>query len=488
MKPARYLVGVLMVFAASAAEAQSGTNVTNANNGIPYVFPVYTGSSTLGDSPMNLVGNFVGIDLGLGTPSAPLEVNGNAKIDGFLGIDLGTGSPGHSLQVNGDAEVDGDLLLGDISGSNWTITTDTNHVLSFDDSQGISHLTLCDTGAGCAGRVGIGTSNPGAGLDVELNTDPTTGGPAIGFKVSNTVNVGSTTDSPQNLLQTSYSGSATQTNLYGSANKAIQTGTGAITTAQAGYFQVQNTNAATSSTITTAYVINAAAPVTTGPITSLYGVHIGAQKTSNVATAYGIYQAGGSDVNYFAGKIGIGVTAPTALLEVNGVAQVDGALNIGNAGIVFPNGGGTQTVAYTGVTCGGDYAESVDVSGDRIKYEPGDVLVIDPDNSGKFLRSAEPYSTAVTGIYSTKPGTVGRRQTTPKSPDEVPMAMVGIVPTKVSAENGPIHRGDLLVSSSTIGYAMKGTDRSRLTGAVIGKALSELESGNGVIEVVVTLQ
>lgn len=190
------------------------------------------------------------------------------------------------------------------------------------------------------------------------------------------------------------------------------------------------------------------------------------------------------------GNVGIGTTSPGAKLEVNGTAQIDGALNIGNGGIVFPNGGGTQTIAYTGVTCGGDYAESVDVSGDRKSYEPGDVLVIDPASEGSFLKSAEPYSTSVTGIYSTKPGLVGRRQLTDKShmQDEVPMAMVGIVPTKVSAENGPIKPGDLLVTSSKLGYAMKGTDRSQMMGAVIGKALGHLDSDTGVIEVVVTLQ
>jgi hypothetical protein len=132
----------------------------------------------------------------------------------------------------------------------------------------------------------------------------------------------------------------------------------------------------------------------------------------------------------------------------------------------------------------------VDVSGDRTHYEPGDVLVIDPAAEGNFLKSVEPYSTSVTGIYSTKPGLVGRRQLTDKSQmkDEVPMAMVGIVPTKVSAENGPIKPGDMLVTSSTLGYAMNGTDRSRMLGAVIGKALGHLDSGTGVIEVVVTLQ
>ena len=184
------------------------------------------------------------------------------------------------------------------------------------------------------------------------------------------------------------------------------------------------------------------------------------------------------------GNVGIGTPSPGAALEVNGNVK----LTSGSGASITFSDGTVQSSAYTGVTCGGDFAESVDVSGDRNKYEPGDLLVIDPDKPGNFLKSAEPYATSVTGIYSTKPGTVGRRQTTPKSLDEVPMAMVGIVPTKVSAENGPIHPGDLLVSSSTLGYAMKGTDRSRMLGAVIGKALGSLDAGKGVVEAVVTLQ
>jgi hypothetical protein len=71
---------------------------------------------------------------------------------------------------------------------------------------------------------------------------------------------------------------------------------------------------------------------------------------------------------------------------------------------------------------------------------------------------------------------------------EIPMAMVGIVPTKVSAENGPIRRGDLLVTASRPGYAMKGTDHTRMMGAVVGKAMGSLDSGLGVIEVLVSLQ
>ena len=55
--------------------------------------------------------------------------------------------------------------------------------------------------------------------------------------------------------------------------------------------------------------------------------------------------------------------------------------------------------------------------------------------------------------------------------------MVEIVPTKVTTENGPIKVG-----------ALRGTDKNALTGAVVGKALGRWPSGNGLIEVLVSLQ
>ena len=188
-------------------------------------------------------------------------------------------------------------------------------------------------------------------------------------------------------------------------------------------------------------------------------------------------------------NVGIGLQPggiPASALEVNGNVT----LSIGSGASMTFQDSTVQSTAWNGVLFGGDYAESVDVSGDREEYDPGDVMVIDPTSEGRFTKSSTPYSTGVTGIYSTKPGVVGRRQLTARTHmrEEVPMAMTGIVPTKVSAENGPILPGDLLVTSSRPGYAMKGTDHNRLFGAVLGKAIGHLDSGLGVIEAVITLQ
>ena len=68
---------------------------------------------------------------------------------------------------------------------------------------------------------------------------------------------------------------------------------------------------------------------------------------------------------------------------------------------------------------------------------------------------------------------------------EIPVAIVGIVPCKVTNENGPIHRGDLLVTSSTPGHAMRGSESSMRTGTVIGKALQNFSGTKGKIEVLV---
>jgi hypothetical protein len=73
-----------------------------------------------------------------------------------------------------------------------------------------------------------------------------------------------------------------------------------------------------------------------------------------------------------------------------------------------------------------------------------------------------------------------------KYDNEIAVAITGIVPCKVSTENGAIQRGDLLTTSSTPGYAMKATEHK--VGTIVGKAMGRLANGKGKIEVLVMLQ
>jgi hypothetical protein len=117
--------------------------------------------------------------------------------------------------------------------------------------------------------------------------------------------------------------------------------------------------------------------------------------------------------------------------------------------------------------------------------EPGDVLAIGPD--GTLTLSSEPYQVSVAGVYSTQPGFVGGQPVQGEAADTVPLAIAGVVPVKASAENGPVRPGDLLVTSSLAGHAMK-AGFNPPQGTVIGKALGKLEAGTGIIKLLATLQ
>lgn len=173
---------------------------------------------------------------------------------------------------------------------------------------------------------------------------------------------------------------------------------------------------------------------------------------------------------------------PLNAAEAPGTYQQFTKARIDSSGKGFFDGG-TQTG-------GADFAESVSITGKKNNYEPGDVLVIDTNSDRQFTLAKTPYSTLVAGIYSTKPGVTATPHTSedPQLAAEIPVAIVGIVPCKVTNENGPIARGDLLVTSSTPGYAMRGSDKSMLPGAIVGKALQPFSGVKGKIEVLVTLR
>jgi hypothetical protein len=119
------------------------------------------------------------------------------------------------------------------------------------------------------------------------------------------------------------------------------------------------------------------------------------------------------------------------------------------------------------------------------ELEPGDVLIIGSD--GLLALSTQPYQASVVGVYSTQPGYLGGGEFMGQD-GFVPLAVAGVVPVKVSAENGPIQPGDLLTTSATPGHAMRCEGVETCFGRTIGKALDGLENGKDVIRMLVVLQ
>ena len=69
----------------------------------------------------------------------------------------------------------------------------------------------------------------------------------------------------------------------------------------------------------------------------------------------------------------------------------------------------------------------------------------------------------------------------------IPVALAGKVYCKVDASFGAIELGDMLTTSATPGFAMKAQDPLRAFGSTIGKALSGLDAGCGLIPILVIM-
>jgi hypothetical protein len=149
----------------------------------------------------------------------------------------------------------------------------------------------------------------------------------------------------------------------------------------------------------------------------------------------------------------------------------------------------TQELAITG---GSDLSEQFDINAPKTPVEAGMLVSIDPQNPGKLILSHEAYDHKVAGIISgaggVKPGMMMGQQDTIAN-GEYPVALTGRVYALVdTSESGQIKPGDLLTTSSIPGYAMKATDAEKRSGSVIGKAMTSLKAGKGLVLVLVSLQ
>jgi hypothetical protein len=135
----------------------------------------------------------------------------------------------------------------------------------------------------------------------------------------------------------------------------------------------------------------------------------------------------------------------------------------------------------------GDVAERFPAS---IALEPGSVVAIDPAAAGAVIAASRPYDRRVAGVVSGannyRPGITLRADDSVKQ--AVPVTLTGTVYCLASSVNGPVRAGDLLTTSAVSGYAMRATDLGAAHGAIVGKALEDLQGERGLVMILASLQ
>jgi hypothetical protein len=202
----------------------------------------------------------------------------------------------------------------------------------------------------------------------------------------------------------------------------------------------------------------------------------GASQLFSISSAGNTIQSGtltvtGTGNSSIAGNVGIGTASPQAKLDVSGSIVASGDIVAS----------GNISAKYQ------DLAEWVPST---TVIQAGYIVITDPAVAGYVVPSAKAYDTRVAGVVSETPGIVLGEGGSGK----VKVATVGRVKVKADASRDPINIGDLLVSSNNTGLAMKseaieiGGIKIHRPGTLIGKALESLESGQGEIMVLLSLQ
>lgn len=216
-------------------------------------------------------------------------------------------------------------------------------------------------------------------------------------------------------------------------------------------------------------------------------------------------------------RVGIGEFNPQSELHVDGTIISDNIISerltvnasassthslIVNGGILVnasPNPqsellvDGTITTDILEINGGSDLAEwfNVSVASESHKLVPGALLCIDPFIPGNLVACDRAVDKRVAGVVSggggINPGLLmGQRESIANG--DVPVSLTGRVYVLADASSGPIIPGDLLTTSSTPGHAMKVHDYLDAQGAIIGKAMSHLDMGKGLVLLLISLQ
>ncbi len=221
-----------------------------------------------------------------------------------------------------------------------------------------------------------------------------------------------------------------------------------------------------------------------------------------------MYQANGARTIQLDAEVGTGGGGFLALYNGAGAEmvtlQADEVLNDG-AQLVLRNNAGAATIVLDAnqggesrittqvltITGGSDLSENFDVNAAQDDLQSGMIVSIDPQNPGELALAREAYDAKVAGVISGAGGVktgMLMSQAGTKADGKHPVALTGRVYCQVDASFGAIQPGDMITTSTTPGHGMKANDRARAFGSIIGKAMTGLSEGKGLVLVLVNLQ
>lgn len=173
------------------------------------------------------------------------------------------------------------------------------------------------------------------------------------------------------------------------------------------------------------------------------------------------------------------------------IASGQGVLNffVPDAGNVLSlSGNGTATVRILEITGGNDITEHFPVDGDKTDIEPGTVMIIDEGRPGSLKISDRAYDRKVAGVVSGGGGMNAGLALGGADESGTQVALAGRVYCKAEAFSSAIETGCMLTTSNIPGHAMRAANLETCHGAILGKAMTPLEAGRGLVLALVNLQ